>query len=76
MERQAHFRDDAIDAALDVDEDVFAPEARRNLLARHQLPWSARQQDQQFHRLPLEPHRSSIPQKPVSGDVRLKHSMA
>jgi hypothetical protein len=58
-----------MDAGLDVDEYVLAPQAFDDFVARHQLGAPLDHQDQQVHRLSLEANRASVAPQLVTPDV-------
>jgi hypothetical protein len=64
-QRQADLADGSVNAMVDVVESVLAPKALGDLLARHQLPASLDQQDEQFHGELFETQEALAPLQPV-----------
>src|SRR6185436_6492269 len=64
--------DRGIDARLHVDEHIIAPQPRDDVLSCHQLPASLNEQDQQIHRLALEPNRLAAAPQLVAPRVELE----
>jgi hypothetical protein len=54
---------------IDIDEDVLAPKALGDLLARHQLPTPLDQQDEQLHGEFFEAQEAGTPLQPEAGVV-------
>src|SRR5690242_1947567 len=61
--------DRRIDAVVDVDEDVLAPEAGGDLFARDQFPVASNQEDEQLHGELLQPQNPVGPLQAVAGLV-------
>jgi hypothetical protein len=51
---------------------AIEPQAGGNLLPGGEFPWKLREQDEQFHRLALEPDPAAIVEQLVSDQVQLK----
>ena len=66
------FADRGVDAGLDVNEDVFAPQPLDDVAAGDELTSTLDQQDQEVHRLPFEFHRASLPAQLVRRDIELE----
>ena len=64
--------DRCVDAHLHIDEDVLTPEPGDDRFARHQFPASFDEQDQQIHRLALEPDGTAFPPQFVALHVELE----
>jgi hypothetical protein len=69
-ESHADLADRGIDAVIDIDEDVLAPEAGRDFLSGDEFPVTADQQDQQLHGEFLQPQDAVTPLQPVPGLVK------
>lgn len=70
--RLANLADRGVDAGVDVDEDVLAPESIDDLAPRDELAALLDQEDQQVHRLPPELHRTAAAAQLVGSDVQLE----
>src|SRR5688572_6598123 len=71
-QRLADFANRRVHPCLDVDEDVLTPEAIDDLTPQHELASPFDEQQQQVHRLPLDPHGTSVPTQLVGADVQLE----
>jgi hypothetical protein len=58
--------DSGVYAMINIEENVRTPKAARYLLARHQLPMSFDQQDEQLHRAFLEAHGAGAPLEEIA----------
>ena len=61
-----------MDARVPIDEDVFAPEPGCDLLARHQIPSTLDQHQQEIHRLPPQSQLTPSATELVAGGVELE----
>ena len=68
----ANLSNRGVDAGLDVDEDVLAPQPIDDVFAGHQLTSPLDQHDQEVHRLSFEPDRAAAAAQLVAGDVQLE----
>ena len=71
-QRLPDLADRRVDAGLDVDEDVRAPQPLGDLGARDELSRSLDQQDQQVHRLPPQLHPPALASQLVRTEVQLE----
>ena len=72
MQSLPDFTDRGVDAGLDVDEHVFAPQAIDDVAAGDELTSALDQQDQEVHRLPPKFDRASLAAQLVRGDIELE----
>ena len=61
-----------MDARLDVDEDVLAPEELDDLGPRHEVVPPLDEQEEQVHRMALETNRAAVAAQLVGRDVELE----
>ena len=71
-QRLPDLADGGVDAGLDVDEDVLGPEPGDDVAPRDELAPPLDQQDEEVHRLPLEPYRLPFTPQLVGRDVQLE----
>ena len=71
-QRLPDLADGGVHTGLDIDEDVLGPEAGDDVTPRDELTAPLDEEDEQVHRLPLEPYRSALTAQLVGGDVELE----
>lgn len=71
-QRLADLANRSVHSSFNVDEDVLTPQPIDDLTPQHELASPFDEQQQQVHRLPLDPHGTSVPAQRVGADVQLE----
>jgi hypothetical protein len=72
MQSLPDLADDGVDAGVDVDKYILAPQPIDDLAACDELTSALHQQDQQLHRVPFDADRTALATQLVRGDVKLE----
>jgi hypothetical protein len=75
-QRLADLADGGINARLDVDEDIFAPQAIDDVGAEYELTAALDEQNEKVHGLALEPDTPPLAAQLVASDVELEVAKA
>ena len=76
MQRRSQLPDDCIDTRFDLDEHILFPKPRNDLRACDQFAATLHEQDEQVHRLALEPHGPPITTQLICTDIELEGTEA
>ena len=73
-EGAANFADRGVDALVNVDENILAPERRGDLLAGYELPFIFDQKHQELERKAFEAQRLALAEELKAREIELKSS--